>query len=189
MATTTTAALEISPPKDDSLYEIINGQVLEKPVSAKATWIASFLIQHLGHFVLAHRLGWVVVEMLFRIDRAMDLQRRPDMAFVPFDRWPRSRQVPEGATWDVVPDLAVEIISPSNTADGVMAKVEEYFRAGSRLVWVIYPNQCKVYAYESPTSVRILQVGDDLDGGAVVPGFRLPVAVLFEDGPEAPPTP
>ncbi|HMB08628.1 MAG TPA: Uma2 family endonuclease [Isosphaeraceae bacterium] len=186
---TTTPLPEIAPPKEDMLYEVVNGQVVERTMGADSTWIASMLNQILGSFALTHQLGRAVVEMRFRIDRAKDLQRRPDMAFVPFDRWPRSRQVPEGATWDVVPDLAVEIISPSNTADGVMAKVEEYFRAGPRLVWAIDPNQCQVYAYESPTSVRILQVGDDLDGGAVVPGFRLPIAVLFEDEPEAPPTP
>jgi Uma2 family endonuclease len=189
MATATTPLPEIAPPKDDVLYEVVNGRIVEKPMGAYSTWIASMLNQILGSFALTHQLGRAVVEMLFRIDLAKNLQRRPDMAFVSFDRWPRSRQVPEGATWDVVPDLAVEVVSPSNTGKEILTKLEEYFRAGVQLVWVIYPDPSKVYVYDSPTSVRILQVGDDLDGGAVVPGFRLPVAVLFEDEPDVLPAP
>ena len=88
-----------------------------------------------------------------------------------------------GSRPNVVPDLAIEIVSPSNSAEEIMIRLDEYFRAGTRLVWVVYPGTSKVYAYDSPTAVRILQAGDDLDGGAVLPGFRLPLAALFEDGP------
>ena len=59
--------------------------------------------------------------------------------------------------------------------------MEEYFRAGVRLVWVIYPDLNQVYVYESPSKVRILHQSDELDGGTVLPGFRLKVAALFED--------
>jgi Uma2 family endonuclease len=79
----------------------------------------------------------------------------------------------------VVPDLAIEVISLSNTADQVDEKIEDYFHSNVRQVWVIYPGTGKVYIYDSPTTVRILQVGDDLDGGTLLPGFRLPLAVLF----------
>ena len=51
-------------------------------------------------------------------------------------------------------------------------------------VWVVYPGTNKIYVYDSPTSVHILQVGDDLDGGSLLPGFRLPLAVLFQEGTE-----
>jgi Uma2 family endonuclease len=80
--------------------------------------------------------------------------------------------------------LAVEVISDSNSANNVQIKMEEYFEAGVRQVWVVYPISSKVYVYESPTSVRILQVGDDLEGGSLLPGFRLSLAVLFEEGSE-----
>jgi Uma2 family endonuclease len=191
MATAMTASpeTEVTPPSGDVLYEVVNGRIVEKPMGAKSTWIASFLLQNLGHFALEHHLGRAVVEMLFLIDPAKKLQRRPDMAFVSFGRWPRSRQVPDEATWNVVPELAVEVVSPSNTGTEILTKLETYFQAGVQLVWVIWPDQAKVYIYDSPTSVHILQVGDDLDGGAVVPGFRLPVATLFEDEPDAPPAP
>jgi Uma2 family endonuclease len=89
--------------------------------------------------------------------------------------------VPGGEAWEVVPDLAVEVVSPSNTAIEVVKKLGDYFRAGVRQVWVIYPVQQFIYVYTSLADIRVLQPGDDLDGGAVLPGFRLAVSTLFED--------
>jgi Uma2 family endonuclease len=120
--------------------------------------------------------------MLFRIDK--DLQRRPDVAFVSAERWPIGRRIPDDAAWDVVPDLAIEVVSPTNTAAEVLARVREYFQAGVRRVWVVYPNERLIYTYQSPTSVRVLQAGDDLDGDPLLPGFRLPLTTLFEDQAE-----
>jgi Uma2 family endonuclease len=168
---------------------VVNGQIVEKPMAANSLWIASFLNQILGGFVLTHQLGWAVIEMIFLIDPARNLQRRPDLAFVSSGRWPLDRAIPEDAAWNVVPELAVEVVSPSNTVDEIMTKIEDYFRAGARLVWVIHPKHHKVSVYESPTSVRILQAGDDLDGGAVVPGFQFPVGALFRGLAGAPPAP
>ena len=61
----------------------------------------------------------------------------------------------------------------------VAGKIEEYFHAGTRQVWVVYPVTSKVQVYESPTQVKILQVGDELPGDPLIPGFRLPLSVLF----------
>ncbi len=93
-------------------------------------------------------------------------------------------RAPKVAVWDMVPDLAIEIVSPSNAADQVQEKVHEYFRAGVNRVWVIDPGQQEVYDYASPTEIQVLQLCHELDGGDLIPGFRLPVAVLFEDEPE-----
>lgn len=73
----------------------------------------------------------------------------------------------------------MEIISLTNSADGVAEKLEEYFTAGVRQVWVIYPRQYKVYVYDSPTAVRVLGQADEVDGGPILPGFRLSVKDLF----------
>ncbi len=168
-------------------YEVVDGIVVEEPpLGAQSGWFASFLAQTMGYFATSNRLGRVVTEVLFVLEAEPRLRRRPDIALVSRERWPLNRQVPPAAAWDVVPDLAVEIISPSDIAFDIMSKLEEYFRAGVRLVWVVYPEHRKVYAYDSPTIVRILQAGDELDGGAVLPGFRFPLAGLFEtqeDGP------
>jgi Uma2 family endonuclease len=171
----------------DKHYEVIDGQIVEEPpLGAHETWIASRLDQSLGYHATINRMGRVATEMLFVIDRGRSLRRRPDVAFVSRERWALNIQIPRENAWDVVPDLAVEITSPTDMIDDLMDKLEEYFRAGVRLAWVIYPKHRKVYVYDSPTSVRILQVGDELDGGAVLPGFRMTLATLFEvqeDGP------
>ena len=165
----------------DGHYEIVDGQIVEIPwMGARESWIANRLIRDMNFADADGSLGVTASETLFVLDAGRNLNRRPDVAFVSRERWPVDRSIPRGkAAWDVVPDLAVEVVSSSNFADEIVDKVAEYFRAGTRLVWVLYPSQDLIYAYESPKSVRILAAGDDLDGGAVLPGFRMPVAALF----------
>ncbi len=141
-------------------------------------------ISLLGSFVRSHRLGKVFSEMLFRIDKAQDLQRRPDVAFVSAARWPVRQQAPKVAVWDMVPDLAIEVVSPSNSATEMNDKIHEYFAAGVVRVWMIYPSRQEIYVYKSTKDVQVVQLGQDLDGGDLIPGFRLPLAALFLDDPE-----
>ena len=95
----------------------------------------------------------------------------------------RNRRVPEARSWAVVPDLAIEIVSTTNTVDQVAQKLQEYFRVGVRLVWVVYPRQCWVYVYSSPKEIQVRSPGDELDGGEVLPGFRVRLEQIF-DQPE-----
>jgi Uma2 family endonuclease len=132
-----------------------------------------------------HDLGHPVTEMLFRLPLATARNRRPDGAFVTYGRWPKGRPVPTDNAWDVVPDLAVEVTSPTDLADEIMQKIVEYFQAGVRLVWLVYAQHQLVYVYDSPTRVRILTRDDELDGGPVLPDFRLPLAELFPESPAA----
>ena len=169
---------------DDMLYEVVEGKLVEKTVGARDIEIAGILGQYLGMFARTHRLGRALIEFIFRIDKAKDLQRRPDVAYVSDASWPVRRRVPDVAVWDMVPDMAIEIVSPTNTADHVQEKIHEYFAAGVRRVWVVYPRQQEIYVYASPTEIQVLQLGHDLDGGDLIPGFRLPLAALFEDDPE-----
>jgi Uma2 family endonuclease len=178
----TTAVPMVIP--DDMLYEVVDGKLLEKIVGAREIEIAGILDQYLGMFARTHRLGRTLIEFIFRIDQVKDLQRRPDVAYVSHASWPVRRRVPDVAVWDMVPDLAIEIVSPSNTANQVQDKIHDYFRAGVTRVWVVYPRQQEVYVYESPAKIQVLQLGQDLDGGDLIPGFRLPLAALFEDDPE-----
>ena len=79
------------------------------------------------------------------------------------------------------PDLAVEIISPSNTFDEIHTKIVEYFDSGSKLVWVIHPDEESVLVYHKPQPDKLLQRSDTLDGETVISGFTVPVAELFAD--------
>lgn len=165
---------------DDSLYEVVDGRRVEKcPMSALEGWIANWLNRLMNQSEAVTRLGFVAVEVLFLLDAGRKLKRRPDLAFVSFERWPRDRPVPMEEALDVAPDLAVEVVSRSNPAGEVVAKVGEYLKAGVRLVWVIYPMERVVYAYRAPKEVRVLGDDDALDGGDVLPGFSVPVSELF----------
>ena len=167
--------------QDEPLYEIVNGQrVALPPMSAYATWLASCLHGRLGSYVEDKGLGTSVTAMLFILDAEHDLRRRPDVAFVSTARWPLDRALPETGDWEVVPDLAVEVISPNDVFKDVLAKVREYFHYGVQVVWVVAPEERQVYVYDSPTHVRILTGQDELTGGEVVPGFRLPLGHLFQ---------
>jgi Uma2 family endonuclease len=168
------------PFRDEALYEVVDGQRVELlPMGVYETDIANKVGRSLGLFVEAHHLGRVEIEMLFDL-AVVRRQRRPDVAFVPYDRWPRDRRMPRGNAWAVVPALAVEVVSPSNTMEEVLVKVPEYFRAGVQGVWVVLPDLAQVYVYESPTQVRVLTIADELGADALLPGFRLAVATLFE---------
>lgn len=183
-------ALTSLPDGDDSLYEVVNGQRVEKPfMSVYGTQIAFLLAWHLQVFAVAHKLGRVVVETIFGLPLARGLQqRRPDAAFVSYERWAKNRPLPHTDPWSVVPNLAIEALSKSNPAEDIVHKIQEYFEAGVQLVWVVYPVQRLVYVYESPTRIRVLTQTQELDGGAVLPGFTLPIAALFEEGDEEPAT-
>jgi Uma2 family endonuclease len=166
--------------QDEPLYEIVHGQRVDlPPMSAYATWLASRLHLRLGLYAEDKGLGTFVTEMLFVLDAEHNLRRRPDVAFVSTARWPLDRALPETGDWDVVPDLAVEVISPNDVFKDVLAKVREYFHYGVQVVWVVAPEERQVYVYDAPTQVRILTVQDELTGGEVVPGFRLPLGHLF----------
>lgn len=172
---------------EDSRYEIIDGQRRElPPMGIYSVTIASRLVRKMGGFTDAHGLGEVVTEALFRLPLEGDAHRnrRPDVAFVSYQRWPADRPLPgEANAWDVVPDLAVEVISPNDLAEEQLGKVHDYFGAGVRLVWVVYPRQRQVYVHESTTSVRILTESESLDGGAVLSGWTLPLKTLFGPPP------
>jgi len=186
MATATPERLDV--PTDngepDGLYEVIDGRIVEKSMGAYECWLAAVIFGALNPYNTANPLGRVVPEMIFDLRPLVARERRPDVAFVSFERWARDRRIPRARSWAVVPDLAVEVISLTNTADDVAEKLEEYFKAGVRLVWVVYPGQSKVYAYTSTTEVRVLAPGDELDGGDVLPGFRLSLRDLFEKAGE-----
>jgi Uma2 family endonuclease len=80
----------------------------------------------------------------------------------------------------VVPDLAVEVTSPTDFAEDQLHKVWEYFQAGVHLVWVVYPNERCIHVYEAWNRIRVVTEADILDGGAVLPDFQLRLDRLFD---------
>jgi Uma2 family endonuclease len=170
---------------NDDRYEVIDGEIVEMPpMSVLANQIASRLLGLMWPHANAARLGQVVTETLFRLPLEHDRHRnrRPDVAFVSYDRWARGKPPAyRDNAWDVVPDLAIEVVSPTDFGDEIVEKVQEYFRAGVRAVWVVYPKPRVVHLYDSMAVIRGLSATDDLDGGTIIPGLRFPLAEVFAD--------
>jgi Uma2 family endonuclease len=164
-------------------YEIVNGERREiPPMGSLASLVASTLAVALGNFVRDNHYGLMYVENLFTLRETPLLRRQPDIACVAFNRLPNPIYPPgiDPAALDAVPNLAVEVVSPTDRAGELDEKVEEYFDVGVECVWLIYPLRRRVYVYAAPLQVRILTETHELDGGDFLPGFRLPVAALFQ---------
>jgi len=178
----------MEPEEPDGHYEVIDGRRVElHPMGTYEAHLAGELNQVLGAHARAQSLGRVEVELLFGLAPGRKLQRKPDVAFVSYQRWPRDRRLPRTNAWHVVPDLVVEVVSPSDFAVALAARIREFFQAGVRQVWAVFPAEAWIYVYDSPKSIRVLDRADTLDGGAILPGFRLPLAEFFEPEGEAAP--
>lgn len=166
-------------PSDGKKYDLVKGRLVEV---CRPKYIHGKLQAELAYFFTAYvrpnDLGAVLTEAGHILARNPDTVRGPDVAFISKARL--ATQEPTGFI-PGGPDLAVEIISQNDTVGEVMDKLKEYFRAGTRLVMVVYLNTQQVYVYEgSMTNVRIVDIDGTLDGGEVLPGFELPLRDLFQ---------
>lgn len=172
--------------REDKLFELVDGILVEKAMGFYESLIAGVIVIRLGAYVEKQKSGKVL-----GADAAMKILssqiRIPDVSFVSWDRLPRgrSRRTPIPA---VVPNLAVEVLSPSNTKKEMLRKLDEYFRAGVQLVWIIDPDVRTAVIYTSAEKFRSVKESGSLDGGVVLPGFKLSLRELFasadEEGPE-----
>lgn len=135
------------------------------------------LIQYLSAHVFRNDLGLVGPGFGF-VTAADRAQHPPDLAFIRRDRMPREEE------WDglslVVPDLAIEILSPVDESEQMEEHVQAYLAGGVPLLWVVDSVRRLVVVHEPNEPPRTLEQGDELDGGDVVPGFRVAVAELFQ---------
>jgi Uma2 family endonuclease len=164
-------------PRDGRRYELVKGELVEMtPVGPRHGGIARRLGGKLGDFTDAHQLGATMVETGFCLECRPDTVRAPDVSFLSRERVP-----PEDHEGFVpgAPDLAVEIVSPGEQDADVQDKVMDYLAHGTRLVWLVRPQQRTVTVYWADGTARLLQETDTLDGEAVVPGFSLSLKVLF----------
>ena len=135
------------------------------------------IARRLAEFVEQHDLGVVVGEAGFVLEREPDTVRVPDAAFVSVER---AASYPGDGFFEGAPDLAVEVLSPSNTPAAVAEKTREYLAAGVRQIWNVDPRNQAVSIHSPGAEPRVLGVGDRLEGGDVLPGFAIPVRSLFE---------
>jgi Uma2 family endonuclease len=160
-------------------YELAQGELKTiSPAGSRHGRIALRIGSLLQQFVHLQRLGETVgAETGFILSRNPDTVRAPDAAFIAQARIPAGG-LPDGY-FPGAPDLAVEVVSPSDAAAEVHRKVGEYFKAGSQQVWVVYPDEREVAVYRSAREIVVLTAAETLDGAPLLPGFTCPVADLF----------
>ena len=162
---------------DRRLCELVDGVLVEKAVGTKEGLLAGLILYHLWAFLEQHDLG-IGLPGDSPVRLKLRLVRIPDVCFISWDRLPTG-EIPDEAIAGVVPDLAVEVLSESNTRAEMERKLREYFQAGVRLVWLVDPKTQTARAYTSPAKSRRIGKDQALDGGQVLPGFTLPLKQLF----------
>lgn len=168
---------------DRALYELINGQRVEMPpMSLRASKVAARLYVSLNSFATANRCGEAFIETLIQVPlpEDEDRNRRPDVFFVSVARlMEASSENLDVNAWEVIPDLAIEVTSPTDRAEVQREKVEEYLRLGVRCVWVVYPRLGLVDVYEPQGAARSFGPGGILPGDPVLPGLEIRLDDLF----------
>jgi Uma2 family endonuclease len=160
---------------DKRLCELVDGVLVEKPMGYEESRLASAIIHALIEFLSLHDLGTVAGEA--GMMRLMEgLVRIPDVSFVRWERLPEKA----GPIPPISPDLAVEVLSESNTPKEMERKLREYFENGTQLVWYLDLKLRTVTVYTSPDQCTVLDESDTLDGGRVLPGLVIPVRALSE---------
>jgi Uma2 family endonuclease len=160
------------------LVELVDGTLVEKPMGYAESMVATELSRLIGnHLVEIGRPG-VLTGEAGTIRVLEKFVRIPDIAYVSWDRLP-NRRVPVAKVPEVVPNLCVEVLSESNTPAEMGRKLKEYFVAGVDLVWFVDPDTRTLKVFTSPDESKTLTAKDTLTGGAVLPGFAVPVAELF----------
>jgi len=166
-------------PEDHQRHELVNGVLTTMPPNSGIHGLtaASFGAE-LGKYIESHQLGDGMIGTGFILRRNPDTVRAADISFISkerLDRLERFNGYPPYA-----PDLAVDIIDPWELYMDVMDKVADWLEAGTRMVLVIDPWSRTVRVHRSPTSVMWMTEADQIDGADVVPGWTLPVRMLFE---------
>ncbi len=165
-------------PDDGKTYELHNGVLIEVPGSAfKQTRLAAWIIYLLTTFVEERKLGGTVTSSDGTFALSKYNTRIPDVAYVTAENAARQDQdhYAQGA-----PDLAIEVVSPSNSGTEMQQRAGEYINAGSRLVWIVNATKRSIDVYRAGGTRTVLGMDDVIDGADVLPGLALPIRRIFE---------
>jgi Uma2 family endonuclease len=178
IAATISTAQELLKAGDIGRCELVRGKlVMMTPAGAEHGWIANRIAYLLTRFVTERDLGGIfAAETGFQIASTPDTVRAPDVAFVSKERL--ARELAKGF-WQGPPDLAVEVLSPGDTASEMQAKVQDWLRAGTGQVWVVDPAHRTISIYRPSAPVEVFTDSDELKVADLLPGLRLIVANVF----------
>jgi Uma2 family endonuclease len=161
-------------PKDGRKFELVDGEAKEVPTGWEHEVIGARLLGRLGS--VANALGYLTGSSAgFRMKGGN--VRAPDVGFVLAERAPSGAEAKK--FFDGAPDLAVEVVSPTEDREDAFRKIGEYFESGARQVWIVQPRSRTVTVYHSMDRVRTFEADEELEGGDLLPGFRCAVSDLF----------
>jgi Uma2 family endonuclease len=162
---------------EGGMFELVDATLVEKAMGWRESLIAMVLGRLLGDFVSKHNLGFVSgPDGFMRILRTQ--VRSPDVAFVSWERLPDGR-VPEEKVPDIVPDIAIEVLSEGNTYGEMSRKRREYFHAGVRQVWMVDLDERSVAVYTDIMKYHILDEHGQLEGADILPGLVISLSEVF----------
>jgi Uma2 family endonuclease len=167
-------------PEDGRHYELVHGRLISEPApGGRHGVVAATVARLLGNYVAEHRTGVVLSnDTGFILHRSPDTVRAPDVAYLR-----RERYLALEDDWLMIPgapDLAIEVLSPSNRESDIHAKVADYLAAGTSLVWVIDARVGAVHSYRQLLQPEVLTGSDQLSAQEMLPGFSVTVATIFE---------
>lgn len=163
--------------QEKRLCEIFDGVLVEKGMGHFESILAGYILTAINNYLDQYNRGLADGEAsMLRI--AAGQVRMPDVSFVSWEQLP-GRKIPEEPIWGTYPDLAVEVLSDSNTAREIERKLTDYFTAGTRLAWIVDPPTKTIRVYTSAKQFKTLALTDTLDGGEVLPGFTMPLNRVF----------
>lgn len=159
----------------DARFELVQGELVPmSPVGGQHGYLVIRLGSRLENFVEKHKIGWVGTETGFVLSHNPDVVRASDIHFLT-----NKRERPRSGFYEGAPDLAAEILSPSDKASEVLGKVKEYLSAGTRLVWVLDPQGKTVMAYLPSGNAHLYSGDQQVSGEEVLPGFSFRCGDLF----------
>lgn len=168
----------------EAICELVDGVLVEKPMgtfeSVLAMTLGYLLMKHLDHDAQG-----IVLDSQGTLKILPTKMRIPDVSFIRWDRFPGGK-LPEQRVYEMAPDLAVEIISHGNTEKEMEKKLDEYFEAGVRLVWYIYPSTKSAHIYTSRSERKDIGEQGLLEGHDVLPGFAVRLGELFDRATRSP---
>ena len=176
-------ALQLQPENAGRDYELINGELFEmSPANSVHAWLASEISGFIRDFAKPRDYGFTLVEGGFSPDKDRSTLLAPDVAFVRKERMPLPFPQPY---FDFMPDLAVEILSPSNTQAELSRKTAIYLENGTRMLWIVNPMERNAEVYrrtaDGQIDVIMIDINGVLSGEDVLPGFTLEMLELFPE--------
>jgi Uma2 family endonuclease len=167
-------------PDDGYNHEVVDGELVMSPKNNfQHGDICTRLITALHNFVRQHKLG-VVCDSSTSFWMQNRNCRAPDISFISKERLAGKKR-PDKKFFQGAPDLAVEVLAPHNTRREITERLKDFFSNGTRLAWIINPDDESAEVCHSPTERRLVGPGGVLDGESVVPGFQLNLAELFQE--------